>query len=1075
MAKTPAKSKKKWLLILFSLGAIFTFFFAAVLLFVYSKQDEIIQSQIDIANEGQSGIITIGNTHLDPFKNFPYISIKIDDVKILEDKSENAAIILDVADIYIGFELTDVLQGNFDVHTLLIEDGFLNYVWHKDGTNNIANAIAKSEDNAESEPLNIHLQNITFKNIDLHKFDEISGLDVETFIYSATGEFKSAGDIVTTHVDSKFEMNIIDKGDTTFVKHKHFEFHTDFTFNTESGLMTFKPSGIIMEHGDFELEGTYDTKNEKDIDFNIKGTKPNFDMLIAFAPQDIIPVLEKYKNAGEIYFNASIKGSTAHGEMPLINVEFGASEAYLENTGAQKRLDNMGFKGHFTNGEKRNIQSMEFSLIDMTASLEKGNILGAIIVKNFEEPEIDMSLKADFDLAFLAKFFNLTDFQLATGQVHLDMKFHDVIDLDHPEHALKKINQAYFCELKIEDLSFTSVDLPAPLKKLNMHITMRGKEADINLFDLKIGESDLFIKGYLSDLPAVIHHSNKKIKAHLEISSKLFDLAELTKYSKKDSIGIDETIENLSVGFSFVSSARAFTEFKYLPVGEFFIDSLHAQLKHYPHELHDFHVDVLVDDQDLRIKDFTGFIDKSDFHFNGLIHDYGFWMQDSLNGDVDMDITLHSNALHLESIFSYQGENYVPEDYRHEEFDNLVLHVNSSMHYKNHELHSIDVKLDQLSAKMHLHPFRFENFKGRFHYEDEHLMIQKFHGKMGRTVFNVDMNYYLGKDQSIKKRDNHLELMANYIDFDELFSFNTAPPSKTTNIIKRDTIADLNVDIKEHAEAFNLYELPFTDMQFDVEIGHFIHHRIDLKNINAKLRTTQNHYIYVDTLSLNAAGGSFNMSGYFNGSDPKHIYLKPKLAIRGVDIDKLFFKFENFGQDALVSDNVHGKLTALIKGKIRMYPDLVPDLDQSEIHMDIELLNGSLQHFEPMDLLSEYVGEKDLTNIKFDTLKNHMDITNGLMNIPNMTLESTLGHFDISGQQDMNNNIEYYVRIPWKLIRSGAKNKLFGSKEKAQEAKNNDKIVKLDRNKKTRYLNLKIHGNIDNFEVSLGKDKRKKK
>ena len=75
-----------------------------------------------------------------------------------------------------------------------------------------------------------------------------------------------------------------------------------------------------------------------------------------------------------------------------------------------------------------------------------------------------------------------------------------------------------------------------------------------------------------------------------------------------------------------------------------------------------------------------------------------FWMKENLNGDVDLDITLSSNLLRLEDIFSYGGENYVPEDYRHEEVDHLVLHVNSSMHYKNSLLHSIDIELDKLNA-----------------------------------------------------------------------------------------------------------------------------------------------------------------------------------------------------------------------------------------------------------------------------------------------------------------------------------------------------------------------------------------
>jgi hypothetical protein len=67
------------------------------------------------------------------------------------------------------------------------------------------------------------------------------------------------------------------------------------------------------------------------------------------------------------------------------------------------------------------------------------------------------------------------------------------------------------------------------------------------------------------------------------------------------------------------------------------------------------------------------------------------------------------------------------------------------MHFKDSELHSIDIDLDQFDAKMQVHPMRFEDFSGRFHYEDEHLIIEKMHGKIGRSIFDIDMNYYLGR------------------------------------------------------------------------------------------------------------------------------------------------------------------------------------------------------------------------------------------------------------------------------------------------------------------------------------------
>jgi len=1035
------KKRKFWLRFIALTILLPLLFLGATILYISVKQNSIIKDYIATLNETHNGFVSVGKTHLSIFSNFPNISFKVDDLKINETKKDDSPVIMDVKDIYVGFNLWDVLQGDYNLKSLIIEDGFLDIIIHKDNSLNLLNALESFDETESEEPLAFKLKKIKLHNLDIHKKDETKNTDLETFIYDADGGFNINSEVISGHIDTKFEMNLIKDGDTTYIKHKHFDLQTNLSFN--------------------------ESRKDVDLDLKIKGTKPNFDMLIAFAPEDLIPVLERYKNAGKIYFNAMVKGPSLN-QQPFFDVNFGASEAFLENTNKGKRVNNMGFKGNFTNGSERNSRTTKFSLEDMTAKLEKGNFSGNVVIQNFDAPEIDMQLNADFNLEFMVDFLNLDEVDITSGDVSLKMNFHDIVDIDNPEQALNKLNQAYFSELKIDSLSLSSKDLPAPLKKLNAHIVMNGKKASLNQFDMVLGTSDVSITGYLSDLPAIVHHTATPVVAHLDIKSNQLDIAEITKFSAdSSSTGIDEQIKDLKAGFSFKASANAFTESKYLPEGEFFVDSLHAQLKHYPHKLHDFHVDFLIDDKDLKIVDFKGFIDDSDFHLNGLVHNYGFWMQKELNGDVDLDISLTSDLLRLEDIFSYKGENYVPKEYRHEEFEKLALHVNSSMHYKTSALHSIDVDLDKLNTKMHIHPLRFERFTGHFHYEHDHLVVKDFIGKIGRTSFNIGLNYYLGDNQEIKKRDNYLSFKANYIDYDQLF-----PPDKT---VKKATITvkSKTADVPVHANAFNLYELPFTDMKFDVDLDHFIYQRIDLQEIKASLRTTKDHYIHVDKLNLNAAGGNVKMTGYFNGSDPKHIYMKPNIEATNIDLDKFLFKFENFGQDHLVSDNLKGHVSTKIDGKIRVYPDLVPDLDQSEVHMDVKVFNGQLQNYKPMEMLSDYMGDKNLSNIKFDTIKNHLDIVNGRITIPNMTIESTLGHMELSGSQDLDNNIEYYVRIPWKLVKQAAKYKLFSSKKDKGNKVEEDEIIEVDPNKKVRYLNIKLHGNIDDFDVSMRKAKKK--
>ena len=1064
-------TKKRWKRILLGLILVPILILGGLIFYIKSNQADIIKGEITKLNKEHQGLVSIGNSELSLFENFPYISIKVYDVQIFETKEKDAALITDVKDIYIGLNLWDIVNKNYDIKSIVVEEGVLNLIIHKNNTTNLQNALAStSETETETPSTNIHLKKIEFRNLDIHTIDEATNSDVEKFIYSGTAGFRRKDNVIAGHIDTYLELNIIKNKDTTFIREKHFEVQTDVLFNESTGILDIAPSRIVMENGDFELEGSIDTKNDVDLDLYVKGTKPNFDMLIAFAPADVIPVLEKYKNAGDIYFNATVQGPANEGNRPLINANFGAGEAFLENVKRAKKIDNMGFKGHFTNGANRNASTMEFSLADMTASLEKGVFKGSLIVKNFDAPEVDMKINSDFDLDFIVDFLELEQVQNASGEVSLRMNFHDIIDIDNPQQALQKLNQAYFAALEVKDLSFETDELPAPLHSFNANLIMNGKEANLDTFELLIGDSDLSISGYLSDLPAILHHTDIPVKVHLDIASKNLNIAQLTRFSRQDSIktGIDEQIKDLSLGLSFNASAKAFTESKYLPKGEFFIDSLYADLKHYPHKLHDFHSDIIIDDEDLKIVDFTGYIDDSDFHFDGLIHDYSFWMQPELKGDVDLDINLTSKKLRLEDVFSYKGENYVPEDYRHETFDNIALHLTSSMHYKDAALRAIDLTLDKLDTKMKLHPLRFDNFRGNIQYEDEHLVIKDFHGEIGKTAFNFDLDYYLGEIPEIRKRDNYLSLTANYIDFDALFNFNPQPSKEAV------TSNAKTEDVQAHAQAFNIYELPFTDMQFKADIDHFIYHRIDLQHINAAIRTTANHYIYIDTLHMNAAGGAIRLNGYFNGSDPKHIYMEPDLVMTNVDLDQLLFKFENFGQDHLVSENLEGKFSSKINGKIRVYPDMVPDLDQSTIAMDIKVLDGRLKNYDPMLALSDYMGEKNLQNIRFDTLSNHLDIDKGKITIPAMNIESTLGHMELSGSHDHNQNIDYYVRIPWKAVRKASWKKIFGNKKKDSiNAQQEDEIIEVDTSKKIKYLNLKIKGNIDDYKISVGKKKDK--
>ena len=1059
MKKINVKKLMKRLVIWLVIIPILLFF--SVVLVVYWKQDKIVQNLITSFNEDFTGKVEIEGSHVSPFENFPYISIDLEDLELFETKKTDVDPIVDLKDIYVGFNIWDLISGNYDIKILEMKDGFIHAVQNEDGELNITKALEtkKEIENVEDE-FNIHLKLIKLIDVDIYKLNSSIDLMVESFVDEAKIKFISSDEKMFASVETHSELNIIKNGDTSFVKRKHLNLDLELEYLKKDQLITISPSELELENATFQGEGTIDIVNDYDLNLRLYGEKKSFDLFIAMAPEELVSTLNSFDNAGEIEFNVDVIGKSSNGNTPLIKAVFGCKDAYVSNVESQKKIDNLNFSGHFTNNGYKGMDSMEFSLKNFRAKPAAGSFSANILVKNFNVPDIEMSLDSDFDLDFLAKFINTTTIRDAHGKVKLHMKFHDIIDLTNPEKSIEKLNEAYFTELKVEDLGFKTSSYHLPLSNINTKVTVQGHQAEISYFDAKIGKSNINLSGHISDLPAIIHHTDEEIVTDLSIESKLLDIKELTS-GVKGQEPIDERIDNLRLELKFISSARNFTESPNLPVGEFFVEKLFADLNHYPHTLHDFRADFFIEDTSFRVIDFSGMIDNSDFHFNGKLENYNYFMEEHPLGDVKIEFDLTSDLLKLEDIFSYKGENFVPKDYRHEQLSELKVHGSVDLLF-NDGLKSSDLDITQIDAKMNVHPMKFKKFNGRVHYQEEQLEVQNLSGQIGNSNFMVNLNYYLGSNDKKKRKADYFSLKSNRLDFDELFNYNDIP-SKQAN------------SPSDHEDVFNIYDIPFPEMAFDMDIKYLNYHRYKIQNFKGSLRTTPNHYLFVDTLSMNIAGGSIAMSGYFNGSDRDEIYFTPNLSLKEVSLDKLLFKFENFGQDYLVSENIHGNITSSITGKIRMHADLVPIIDKSEIHMDLMIRDGRLVNYAPIVDLKDYFIDKNVNNIRFDTLQNHIDLKNGMMTIPKMTINSSLGYMLVSGAQDMKSNMEYYIKVPLKLIvRTGFKT-LFGKPKNEVDITQEDEIEYLDSDKKSAYVNIKIEGDSENFKVSLGKDKKKKK
>jgi hypothetical protein len=223
-------------------------------------------------------------------------------------------------------------------------------------------------------------------------------------------------------------------------------------------------------------------------------------------------------------------------------------------------------------------------------------------------------------------------------------------------------------------------------------------------------------------------------------------------------------------------------------------------------------------------------------------------------------------------------------------------------------------------------------------------------------------------------------------------------------------------------------------------------------------------------MNFDAAGGHFDMRATLSGADKKHIYLEPNISVRNVDLDRFMVKFENFGQDYLVSENLHGKFTGKLTGKLHLHADLTPKIDDSELSISMTVLNGRLENYAPIQALATYFQDKNVNKVVFDTLENTLRIKKGIMSIPLMTINSTLGFMELTGEQrlDEKMTMNYIIGVPWKMIGEVAGQKLF----KRAKSANVDSDAIQYREKNSRFVYIKLSGDIDHYSFDLTKKPR---
>jgi hypothetical protein len=285
---------------------------------------------------------------------------------------------------------------------------------------------------------------------------------------------------------------------------------------------------------------------------------------------------------------------------------------------------------------------------------------------------------------------------------------------------------------------------------------------------------------------------------------------------------------------------------------------------------------------------------------------------------------------------------------------------------------------------------------------DDIIQLRDFSFMLSENDFKLDCNLnnlpqYLFNKESLWV---DAKIKSDYLDIKSLFSGPESDTSQGTFIFPKRIYlkSDFNIDrlsygkfTADSIEGFMDYEPP---------IFHF------------------------ETFRLHAVDGIISGNADLKQTTDKKISIICTSKLYRLDIQKLFYATNNFGQDVIPAKNLKGELSGNVNFTSE-WDSNIKLIDSAIIaNSDIEISNGQLIDYEPMLGLARFVNVEELKDIKFKTLRNQILINNRKVIIPEMDIHSSAFNITGSGIHYFDNHYDYRIQVQL--------NELLSSKAKKQ-------------------------------------------
>ncbi len=534
--------------VLFFFLGIAVLIIASGLIINYFYKDKAIAVITSEINKQLKTKIDVRSISFSVFSHFPQASIQFNDILIHSSTALNSAdfdrtqtdTLLFAKQISLGFNLFNLLQKKYVFERITATDGKVFVLLDKNGNTNL-DILKSSNTNANTSPVNVKLNSILLKDMELQLHNASNSLVVDASIYDAaiSGNFYEKN--YRFKIKSNALLKELSEEAVNFVDYRELSVNTQLAYRKD--IYTITNGNLLIDHLPFIVTGTIATHPATNLQLHLKGNNINIETLLGLLPVQWKETISDYKSSGNLTIDGDISGIVDYKTLPSITAQFSINQGSVNYQPQNMTMKDIVLHGRFSNGKMHSAQSTTITVDSFQTTVKQSTISGYFNLKNLTAPHFTTRFDINGALQSWAQFFPMDSIEILSGNLAGHLALSGTLkNLDSlTTETIKSLKNNSRFSLQNGALKFKNQS--NTYSHINGNIHFADDDAIIDSVRFKMNKQFVSLSGRIYHYLSLLDNSRRQLKSNLTIKTSYLNVNDFLKaFSDNNTQSSDESL-----------------------------------------------------------------------------------------------------------------------------------------------------------------------------------------------------------------------------------------------------------------------------------------------------------------------------------------------------------------------------------------------------------------------------------------------------------------------------------------------------------------------------------------------------